>query len=64
MPCASAAFCFHLNVDGAALILIARNQVNLGHVTGESHSECAALVQFSGDKMLTCTCNLLIACSG
>ena len=52
-----------LNVDGAALILIARNQVNLGHITRESHSESAALIQFSGDKMLTCPCNLLITCS-
>jgi len=46
-------------MDSAALVSIARNQVNLGHIASESDSKSTTLVQFSSDKVFSCTCNLL-----
>ena len=44
----------------ATLVLIARQQVNLGHIACKSDGVCPALIQFSDDKILACTPDLLI----
>lgn len=60
MPGFSTALGFHSNVNDATLVFIARNQVDLGHITGESDSKSAALAQLSSDKVLSRTRHLLI----
>jgi hypothetical protein len=47
-------------VNGATLVLIARHQVNLGHIACKSDGVCTSLIQFSDDKILACTPDLLI----
>jgi predicted ribosome-associated RNA-binding protein Tma20 len=50
-----------LNVNGAAAIAVGRNDVDLGHISSNSHGKCTAFVSFSRDKILACLRNLLNA---
>jgi hypothetical protein len=43
-----------------ALVLIARHHVYLGHIACESDGVGTTLIQFSDDKILACTRDLLI----
>lgn len=52
--------CAYLDVDCAALICVAGNDVDLGHVQSEGHGISASLVQFCGDEVFTRSSHKLI----
>lgn len=63
LPRTATPFGFDLNVHGAALVMVAGHEVNCRHIASEGDRMGSTLVQFGHDKIFTCACPLLIACS-
>ncbi len=58
MPFLPATLRLDLNVNRATFVAVARNDINLGHITNKRHGKRPALVQFGNNKILASTPDL------